>query len=234
MVKTPGLVAYDPDTDDALKSGLEALTSRYIRDYHEFYIWHEQSIVEQNEARVSQLASDFQNQLHQLAMPFQHIQFTSSSGPVNGSNIVAHWTSLALSSYNRQVNEFQIELVERRSARNAAQATRNAAREELAKQANDIPCEEAISVLVQREVAKSLQAQQQKIDATLKPLQDQLAYIIELQSSGISAPPRQQQRQEQQQQHRQPEQCQQQGQPPQQQQQQQQQPLRSQKRPLRS
>lgn len=108
MVKTPGLVASDPDTNDALRGGLEALTDRYRRDCHEMYLRHEQSIVERNEARVSQLASDFEEKLHQLAEPFQHIPFTSSTGLVEGSIVAAHWTSLALSSYNRQVNEFQI------------------------------------------------------------------------------------------------------------------------------
>ena len=63
MVKTPGLVASDPDTTDALKSRLEAITARYKRDCHEFYLCHEQTIVEKNEARVSQLASDFHNKL---------------------------------------------------------------------------------------------------------------------------------------------------------------------------
>jgi len=118
-------------------------------------------------------------------MPFQHIQFTKSSSHVDGSVIAAQWISLSLSSYNRQVNQFQIELVECCSARFDAQAARNATQEELAKHANDIPREEEISVLVQREVAKSLQAQQQKFDATLKSLQDQLTDLIELQTSGI-------------------------------------------------
>lgn len=160
MVKIPGLVASDPDATGILKSGLESITARYRIERHTFYLHHEQSIVEKNEARVSQLASDFRSKLKQLASPFQHIQFNRSFGPVDGSVIAAHWTSLALSSYNRQVNEFKIQLVECRSARDAAHAARNAAREELAKHANDIPREEAIFVLVQREVAKSLQAQQ--------------------------------------------------------------------------
>lgn len=90
MVKTPGLVPSDPDATDILKSGLEDITARYRKECHAFYLRHEQSIVEKNEARVSQLALNFRNNLEQLAMPFQHIQFTSSSGPFDGRVIVAH------------------------------------------------------------------------------------------------------------------------------------------------
>lgn len=59
-------------------------------------------------------------------------------------------------------------MIERKASREAARSAHTEAREEANGQADDIPQEEAISALVQKEVSKS----EQRLSAAIKPLQE--------------------------------------------------------------
>ena len=186
MVKVPGLESSDPDSTPILRAGLEDITIRFRKECHAFYIEHERMIRDRMAQNLPQITKDFQAKVCELATPYGSVHYTSSVGKVSGKTVAIKWANFAAASFNRQTNQFQTELIERKASRAAALAARTEAREEAARQADDIPREEAISVLVQREVSKSARAQEQRLAAAIKPLQDQLSQLIKLQKNTVA------------------------------------------------
>jgi hypothetical protein len=88
---------------------------------------------------LPQITKDFQAKVCELATPYGSVHYTSSVGKVSGKTVAIKWANFAAASFNRQTNQFQTELIERKASRAAALAARTEAREEAARQADDIP-----------------------------------------------------------------------------------------------
>ena len=69
--------------------------------------------------------------------------------------MASKWITMAMTMFDRQINEFLTELIDKCAAQDTSISTCFVAREEEFKHAKDIPREEAISTLV---VSKSVQA----------------------------------------------------------------------------
>lgn len=178
MVKVPGLESSDPESTPVLRAGLQDITIKFRKECHAHYIQHEQMIVERNKSKLPLIKESFASKIKELAEPYANAEFTSLAGAVSGAALAHRWANLAASSFNRQINQFQSELIERKASREAARSARTEAREEANRQADDIPREEAISALVQKEVSKT----EQRLSAAIKPLQEQLAQLLKLQN----------------------------------------------------
>jgi hypothetical protein len=120
MVKVVGLVATDPDDSYTLRAGLEEITSRFRKECHAFYLQHERGISTKNGEKLHRLIPAFKEKLSDLKAPFADIQFHCSSGPVSSHIVADKWSALATASFNKKVNQFQTELVDKRATRSAA------------------------------------------------------------------------------------------------------------------
>ena len=93
--------------------------------------------------------------MKELVDSFASITYDCSVDKVSGKSMASKWTTMAMTTFDHQINEFLTELIDKHAAQDTSISTCFVAREEEVKHAQDIPQEEAIFDLV---VSKSVQA----------------------------------------------------------------------------
>eukprot|EP01018_Ginkgo_biloba_P027207 Gb_37737 [translate_table: standard] len=149
------------NTEDGLPPSLEfevipASTPKFPQNRaFSFFFFLGTQLVDDLDNKLENSEDYFQSHILEMVEAYNDISFTTSHDDVEGKVMAGNWLMDALDRYSLHINIFLQEQVEKSAARYTTEYARVEVELNVEREADEIPREEVVFLLVQREVDKS-------------------------------------------------------------------------------